>query len=90
MEIVLLEYTYPAYIIGVVVIVELIKHFFNPVLHPKWVTLLVAVGGAIIELVIHRYELDWWKLIISLGIAILGYDYIYKPIKDKVSPNRNQ
>ena len=86
----LLEYTYPGYIIGVVVIVELIKHFFTPKLHPKWITLLVAIAGAVVELLIHRYELDAWKLIISLGIAILGYDYIYKPIKDKVSTNRNQ
>lgn len=89
-EILLLNYVYPELILGIIVITELYKHLFPNRLHPKWLTLLFAVAGALLEVAFRPEPVNIWYLVISFGVAVLGYDYFYKPIKDKVSTNRNQ
>lgn len=90
MDMILINYTYPEFIAAVIIMVELIKYLANPKLHPKWITLVVAIMCAVIELAVRGHGVNVWFLVISLGVAVLGYDYIIKPIKDKVNPNKNQ
>lgn len=80
------RFTFPTFIIAVTVIVELIKALAKPKINPKWITLAVAVVGAAIQIIFDDSATvdSWWKLVISLGIAVLGYDYFLKPIKDLI------
>lgn len=80
------RFTFPTYIIAVTVIVELIKALAKPRFNPKWITLAVAIVGAVIQIVFDPNATvdSWWKLLISLGIAVLGYDYFLKPVKDLI------
>ena len=82
------RFTFPEYIIAVIVFVEVIKAFVKPSIHPKWVTLIVAIVCAVVQIWLDpaAHITSWWKLLISLGIAVVGYDYLIKPIKDKVLP----
>jgi hypothetical protein len=55
--------------------------------HPKWLTFLVAVivGAATKAFKVYADEpFVFFKAVCSLGLATLGYDYIGKPLWDKI------
>lgn len=90
MEITLLNYIYPEFVLAVVVITELLKKYFT--YHPKWTTLIIASVCAAIDITVrltNDLELNYWFLLISFGIAVLGYDYLIKPIKDRMGVKNN-
>ena len=83
-------YIYIEYVLAVVLLTEMVKKAFAEAdLHPKWVTLgvavVMAIVGMIIQLSILNNAIEFWKLISSVGVACLFYDYIIKVIKDKFS-----
>lgn len=85
-----LEYVYLDFILAVIVVVEMYKAFLPARfqrIHPKWVTLFIAIIFAVIRYFVRTDNNVEW-LIISLGIAVLGYDYIIKPFKDKIETTR--
>jgi len=84
------RFTFPTYIIAVTVAVELIKALAKPKTNPKWITLAVALLAAIVQIVFDDAATvdSWWKLLISFGIAVLGYDYFLKPIKDLIGKGK--
>lgn len=59
------------------------------VIHPKWITLVVATICAIGYYAINTWEgmepFSVFKIVTSLGLATLSYDYVGKPIIDKVT-----
>ena len=78
------NYLYIQVTLGIIVITMVVHKFFKPNVHPKWVTLIVALAVG----VVHYFaapEFDLWKLISSLGFAIMGYDYLVKVLKDRFS-----
>jgi hypothetical protein len=84
------RFTFPTYIIAVTVAVEIIKALAKPRINPKWITLAVALLAAIVQIVYDDTATvdSWWKLLISFGIAVLGYDYFLKPIKDLIGKGK--
>ena len=80
------RFTFPIYIVAVTVIVEMIKAVVKLNINPKWITLAVAVICAIIQIIFDDAATveSWWKLVISFGVAVLGYDYFIKPVKDLI------
>ena len=53
--------------------------------HPKWLSLIVAIVLAFLDWIVfssgHAFHL--WQFVISFGVAVLGYDYVIKLIKDQ-------
>lgn len=84
------EFTFPVYIVAVTVIVEMIKALAKPKVNPKWITLAVAVICAVIQIIFDDSATveSWWKLVISFGVAVLGYDYFLKPLKDLIGKGK--
>lgn len=84
------RFTFPTYIIAVTVAVELIKALAKPKVNPKWITLAVAFLAAVVQIMFDNTATvdSWWKLLISFGIAVLGYDYFLKPIKDLIGKGK--
>lgn len=87
------EYIYPEYVVAVVLITALVRSMFKGIdyaVHPKWITLAVAVIMAIVgyafkAMMNEPYQV--FKVITSFGLACLGYDYFWKVIKDKLNRN---
>lgn len=51
---------------------------------PKWLSLIVATFLAVLDWLIfsNGRTFHFWQFIISYGVAVLGYDYAVKLIKD--------
>ena len=89
------KYIYWEYSLAVLIITEvgraLLKGIDSKVVriitvdNPKWLSLICAVVLAGLDWVIfssgHTFHL--WQFIISFGVAVLGYDYVIKLIKDQ-------
>jgi len=85
----ILTHIYIEYVLGVFVLTEVIKRAFAEAeLSPKWVTAAVAVVlgvvGVIIKIQLQHEAIDFWKMVASFGVTMIGYDYIWKPIADKL------
>lgn len=81
-------YIYIEYVLAVIFLTELVKKAFAEAdLHPKWITLgvavVMAVVGVVIQISILHNAIEFWKLVTSVGVACMFYDYILKVIKDK-------
>lgn len=86
-------YVYVEYVLAVLMFTEVIKKAVQEAdLHPKWVTFGVAVVmalvGVVLETGLMHNAVNFWKLITSFGVSIIGYDYFMKPIKDKFFPKK--
>ena len=83
MNIELSNYIYIEFTLAIILLTEIAKKMF-PIAHPKWPTLGIAVVGAVAEWFL-RESPDVWTLIISFSVAVLGYDYVVKLIKNAVT-----
>ena len=90
------KYIYWEYSLAVLLFSELVKMLLKNVqlkwiqeivvVNPKWLTLIVAVILGVGDWVfIDRGEPNYYQLIISFGLAVLGYDYGLKLVKDMIS-----
>lgn len=53
--------------------------------NPKWLSLIVATILAVCDWLVfsNGNTFHFWQFIISFGVAVLGYDYAVKLIKDQ-------
>ena len=91
----LLKYIYIEYSIAVLVCTELVRFFVSKlqyswaqyigVTQPKWITLIVAILLAVGDwfFIGNAKTFNLYQMLISFGVAVLGYDYIYKLVKDQ-------
>lgn len=92
------KYIYWEYSLAVIIITDMVKLLFKKVDwkfiqtimrdNPKWITLMVAVTLSILDWFIFStgQAFHFFQFVISFGIAVLGYDYIFKLIKDQFKP----
>lgn len=86
------QYLYIEYTIAVVVVTELLRYLVSGIdrrIKPRYLT---AVLGLLLGVIgWYMYEgIDLWKAIISFSIAIIGYQYFWKPIKEKFLPQLDE
>lgn len=95
------KYIYIEYSLAVLVLTDLVKMLlqniqlkfvqFVVVKNPKWLTLLIASFLSALDWLVignaHNFHL--YQYIISFGVAVMGYDYIWKLIKEQYSRFRN-
>lgn len=91
----LLDYIYWEFSLSVLIGTEIVRFFLAKlslvpawlkyifVKEPKWLTLIVALAIAAGSWSTIKAEFDLNRAITSLGVAVLGYDYVWKLIKDK-------
>lgn len=91
----LLKYIYWEFSLAVLILTDMVKMLlknvqlkfiqFIIVENPKWVTLMVAIFLSVLDWLVigsaNKFHL--FQYIISLGVTILGYDYIWKLIKEQ-------
>lgn len=90
------KYLYIEYTIAVVVVSEIFKYFLSKidkkfiqyvsVKEPKWISLFVATMLAVIDWAfIGKFgTFHFYQMTMSFAIAVLGYDYVWKIIKNAV------
>lgn len=98
----LLKYIYIEYAITVLIFTDLAKWLvkkidkpwaqYLAVKEPKWLTLIVAAILSVADyLLISRGDsFNFYQALISFGVAVLGYDYIWKLIKDQFKRGINE
>lgn len=101
MNVEIADYIYWQYSVAVLLVTELIRVLTKDtkiaslklitVDRPKWISLIVAVILAVLDYSVFNHgksEFDLWKFIISFGVAVLGYDYVVKLVKEWVEGQR--
>jgi hypothetical protein len=92
----LIKYIYWEYTVAVLFFTEVFKLLFKDttskfiykiaVYNPKWLTLILAVVIGVGDWIfIDRGEPNYYQLLISFGLSVLGYDYGLKIIKDLIN-----
>lgn len=91
----LMKYIYIEYSIAVLVGTEVLKFFIGKLYYtwaiylsteqPKWITLFVASVFAVADwfFIGHAQTFNFYQMVTSFGIAVLGYDYVWKVLKDQ-------
>jgi hypothetical protein len=89
------KYIYWEYSLAVLLVTEIIRaltknvntKFVKLIIadNPKWLSIIVATFLAVLDWIIlsNANVFHLWQFIISFGVAVLGYDYVVKLIKDK-------
>lgn len=97
----LLKYIYIEYSIAVLVLTDLIKTLikniqlkiiqFITVDNPKWLTLIVATLLSILDWLVigNANNFHLFQYIISFGVAVMGYDYVWKLVKEQYTKFKN-
>lgn len=92
------KYIYIEYSIAVLVCTELVRFFVAKIKYrwaqyigvdqPKWISLIVAIVLSIADWVFigHAETFNFYQMIISFSLSVLGYDYGWKLIKDQLAP----
>jgi predicted Zn-dependent protease len=97
----LLKYIYIEYSIAVLLVTDLIKMLiknintkfvqFIAVEQPKYLTLIVATILGVVDWIVFSGldNFHLWQKVISFAVAVLGYDYAWKLVKDAYQSFRN-
>lgn len=90
METDLLSNIYWSFVGSVIVLVEFYKRLIRPSaavwiqnIHPSFITLAIALVLSIVRFYLKK-DTDYELLIVSLGMAVLGYDLLIKHIVDNL------
>lgn len=89
------KYVYWEYSIAVLFFTEMFKMLLKDlpniwvqrvvVINPKWLTLIIAVILGIGDWIfIDRGAPNYYQILISFGLAVIGYDYGLKLFKDLI------
>lgn len=88
------RYIYWEYSVAVLLITEVLRALFGNVNtpfvrrimkeQPKWLTLIVAVALAAADWILLSHSFHLWQFTISFGLAVLGYDYGLKILKERI------
>lgn len=88
-------YIYWEYSLAVLIVTEVFRALLKNVNHrvlkliiieqPKWLSFIVATVLAIADWLIlsNGRAFHIWQFTISFGVAVLGYDYVFKLVKDQ-------
>lgn len=97
----LMRYIYWEYFLAVLFLSEIGKALLKPipnnfvqfisVKEPKWITLIVALFCSVLDFMFisEGDSFHLWEKLISFGLAVLGYDYGFKLIKDVIKAIKN-
>jgi hypothetical protein len=96
------KYIYWEYSLAVLIITDVIrvltKNIQTPFMQkiivnfPKWITLFVAIILAVCDWLVFSKgtQFHFFQFTISFGVAVLGYDYVWKLIKDQFKKPQNE
>lgn len=91
----LMKYIYIEYSVAVLVGTEVLKFFLSKLCYhwtiylsndqPKWITLFVASVFAVADwfFIGNAKTFNFYQMVISFGVSVLGYDYVWKVLKDQ-------
>jgi hypothetical protein len=91
----LAKYIYWEYSLAVLILTEVFRALikgidtkfvrFITAEHPKWLSLFVAIVLAFLDWIVFSsgQTFHLWQFVISFGVAVLGYDYVVKLVKDQ-------
>lgn len=81
----ILDLIYWELTLGLVVITGIINNAFGIkyIVHPKWLVLVLWAFGSIVHGLTHETT-EFWRLVTSLGCAVIVYNYIVSPIRDAI------
>lgn len=89
------KYIYFEYSLAVLVLTDMVKMLlkniqigfiqFVVVDNPKWLTIIVAIILSVLDWLVigNANKFHLFQYIISFGVAVMGYDYIWKLIKEQ-------
>jgi len=89
------RYIYIEYSLAVLIVTELARFFIKKiptkfaqyisVTEPKWITLMVATFLSVLDWLVigHAEGFNFYQALISFGVAVLGYNYVWKLVKDQ-------
>jgi len=88
------KYIYWEYSLAVLLLTEVVRQLTKGIDHklirfivvdnPKWLSLIIATILSVCDwLIFSSNTFHFWQFIISFGVAVLGYDYALKLIKDQ-------
>jgi hypothetical protein len=90
----LAKYIYWEYSVAVLLVTEVLRallggiptRFFQIIVkeQPKWLSLIVASILALLDWILISQSFHLWQFCISFGLAVLGYDYGFKLLKEKL------
>ena len=88
------KYIYWEYSVAVLLVTEVLRALFVNVNtkfiritfreQPKWLSLIVATALALLDWIFLSKTFHLWQFTISFGLAVLGYDYGFKLIKERL------
>lgn len=91
------KYIYWEYSLAVLILTDMVKMLlqnvqlrfvqFVIVKNPKWVTILIAIVLSALDWLVigNANKFHLFQYIISFGVAVMGYDYIWKLVKEQYS-----
>lgn len=89
------KYIYWEYSLAVLILTEVLRALlkgidakfirFATIDNPKWLSLFTAILLAFLDWIIFSQgnTFHLWQFVISFGVAVLGYDYVIKLVKDQ-------
>lgn len=90
----LTKYIYWEYSVAVLLITEVLRALLGGINskviqyivkeQPKWLSLIVATFLAVLDWILISQSFHLWQFTISFGLAVLGYDYGFKLLKEKI------
>lgn len=90
----LAKYLYWEYSVAVLLVTELFRALLSPVptkwvdlivnKQPKWLSLIVATVLALLDWWLLSTSFHLWTFLISFSLAVIGYDYGFKILKDRL------
>jgi hypothetical protein len=91
----LAKYIYWEYSLAVLILTEVFRALIKGINtkfvrfivseHPKWLSLFVAIVLAVLDWIVFSsgQAFHLWQFVMSFGVAVLGYDYVVKLVKDQ-------
>lgn len=82
----LFQYIYWELTVGLIIVGMVINKAFamKNMIHLKWVMFVLALIGGVTHYLTHE-DSSIWKIVISVGVSVLAYDYVVKVIQDKLN-----
>lgn len=84
---------YLEYTIAIMIVTDLLRYLVKGIdrrIKPRFQTLIVAVVLSIPGYILHMHDFDFFKALTSFAFAIIGYAFVWQPIKEKFFPKVKQ
>lgn len=83
------KYVYLEYSFAIWAITETARYSVPQIdkkLKPKTLVLIVSILLSIPGYLMYTTDFDFFKALISFSLSVIGYDYVWKPLKEKFFP----